>query len=282
MTSREKQQQLRRRRRQRQRTLIKGILLLLLIAVMVLGIFWGYRRFLSPKAADPLSVGKESSAAPTTATPTTRARSAAVPTVQMPVVLQNPELPTGCESTAAAMLLQAYGYQISKTDVANALPKSRLTKYNGRVYAAHPNDAFIGNPFSGGSDFGVFAGALAATMQSLIDQAGGQHTVKNITGADEATILSLIDRKVPVCIWATMDMSAVRQGSSGWYLMDGDAYTDTWFSWPGYEHCLVLVGRSDTTVTVHDPLRGKVEYNRTLFFTRYADLGSQAIILESY
>ncbi len=279
MTSYERKKRLRAKRR-RQRAYIMAFLFVVMAAAIALMV-WGVSTLFGGGSSD--NPKKTSPAVTTTTTtPTTRTRAPAPATVEVPMILQNPELPTGCESTAAAMVLQAYGYSVSKTDFATALPKSRLHQYNGRVYAAHPNEAFIGNPFTGGADFGVFAGVVTDTMQSFIDQAGGKHTAKDITGADEATILSLLDRKVPICIWATMSMVAVREGSSGWYLMDGDTYTDTWFNWPGNEHCLVLVGYDDTTVTVRDPLKGTVKYNRSLFFTRYNDLGKQAVILESY
>ncbi len=278
MTSYERKKRLRAKRR-RQRAYIIAFLLVIIAAAIAL-LVWGVSTLFG--GSDPDRSEDKPAVTTTTTTPTTRTRAPAPATVEVPMILQNPELPTGCESTAAAMLLQAYGYEVSKTDFANALPKSQLHQYNGRVYAAHPNEAFIGNPFTGGADFGVFAGVVTDTMQSLIDAADGEHIAKDITGADEATILSLLDREVPICIWATMSMVPVREGSSGWYLMDGDTYTDTWFSWPGNEHCLVLVGYDDQTVTVHDPLKGVVTYNRSTFFTRYNDLGQQAVILESY
>lgn len=279
MTSYERKRRLRAKRR-RQRACIMAVLLVIMAAAIAL-LIWGISTlFGGSDRNDPQKTTP--AVTTTTTTPTTRTRAPAPATVQVPMILQNPELPTGCESTAAAMVLQAYGYPVSKTDFAEALPKSRLHQYNGRVYAAHPNKAFIGNPFTGGADFGVFAGVVTDTMQTLIDQAGGKHLAKDITGADEATLLSLLDRKVPICIWATMSMVPVRENSSGWYILDGDTYTDTWFSWPGNEHCLVLIGYNDQTVTVHDPLKGVVKYNRSLFFTRYNDLGRQAVILESY
>lgn len=202
----------------------------------------------------------------------------AVPTQEMPVLYQNPELPAGCEATAVAMLLQAYGYEIGKEAVAEAFPKSELEPYNGRTYAAHPNEAYVGSPFSS-SGFGIFAKAAAETAQTLMDGEGGQHRAKDITGASENEILQYIDSGVPVCIWATMGMSSLTY-SGEWYIKDGEDYTDEHFIWPGGEHCVVLTSYNESTVTVHDPLGGIRTYDRAIFFQRYDDVGQYAMILE--
>ncbi len=202
----------------------------------------------------------------------------AVPTSELPVLYQNPELPAGCEATAVAMLLQAYGYTVSKEAVADALPKSTFEVKDGRTYAAHPNEAYVGTPYSS-SGFGVLAKAAAETAQKLIDAAGGTHKAVAITGASEEALLAYLDDGIPVCVWATMWMSPLVY-SGEWYLKDGDNYTDELYVWPGGEHCLVLVAYNESTVTVHDPLGGVVTYNREIFFQRYQEVGQYALILE--
>lgn len=203
----------------------------------------------------------------------------AVPVQELPVLYQKPELPAGCEATAIAMLLQGYGYDLSKEKVAEALPKSTFEVKDGRTYAAHPNEAYVGDPFST-SGFGVFAKAAAETAQALIDAAGGQHRALDCSGAAEETLLQYLDSGVPVCIWATMGMSGLVY-SGEWYLKDGETYTDERYIWPGGEHCLVLVGYNESVVTVHDPLSGVRTYDRVLFFQRYQEVGQYAMILEA-
>lgn len=56
---------------------------------------------------------------------------------QVPVISQRPELPTGCEMTAVAMMLQAAGVNISKKQVAQETPRAN----NG-------DRGFVGNPYS--------------------------------------------------------------------------------------------------------------------------------------
>ncbi|MDR1449660.1 MAG: C39 family peptidase, partial [Propionibacteriaceae bacterium] len=57
--------------------------------------------------------------------------------LNVPYLSQLPELPTGCEATAIAMLLQYAGLDWSKLDVADALPVS-----------GDPNRGFYGDPHS--------------------------------------------------------------------------------------------------------------------------------------
>jgi uncharacterized protein YvpB len=201
----------------------------------------------------------------------------AKPCREIPVILQNPELPVGCEATAGAMLLYAYGYDIDKETFADALPKSDFETLNGCNYAAHPSNAFIGDPYTYG--YGAFAEVVADTMQHFIDHAGGRHRANDISGASEKSILAYIDSGIPVCIWSTIEMRPVVQ-KNGWYLKQGEAYTNEYFSWPGNEHCMILVGYDEKTVTVYDPLAGVTSYARKTFFQRYKEVGRFAIVLE--
>lgn len=66
----------------------------------------------------------------------------------------------------------------------------------------------------------------------------------------------------------------------GWYIKRGGVYTDEYFPWPGNEHCMVLLGYDESTVTVCDPLRGRVSYNREHFFRLFRELGGYALSLE--
>lgn len=225
---------------------------------------------------------RTSTTTPTTTTTTTQTKPTIPPLTAVPVILQLPELPTGCESTAAAMLLQAYGYSYTKEEVADALPKQNLETVDGQLYGPDPHEVFIGNPYSS-SGFGVYSEPLADTMQMLIDEAGGGATVRLLTGGTEQDILDAVDAGQPVCIWATMYMEPSLVGNSSWYLIRDGVYTDEVYEWLGNEHCLVLVDYDDTTVTVHDPLSEQAvpqTYSRSLFFTRWEEQGRQALVLD--
>ena len=196
----------------------------------------------------------------------------------VPVLLQKPELPAGCEATAAAMLLGAYGYAVSKEEMARAIPRAPFEKRDGRVYGPDPRDMYAGDPFSA-EGYGVYADTVAAAMQREIDRLGGGASVYLLEAEDEGAVLAAVDAGYPVCIWATMNMAPTQKGSSSWYLLEDGAYTDEKIEWLGNEHCLVLTGYGADTVTVNDPLAGRKTYGRAVFFARWREQGRQAILV---
>lgn len=274
------------RKQQRRTRAIKIVVCTVVVLLVLNGIVWLLVYLKGRAAGAPASSVSEGALAGeedpttriTTTTGTTSPPVSPLPTQEVPVILQNPELPTGCESTAAVMVLNAYGYEVDKTEFAQALPKGALETYEGRRYAPHPDVAFTGDPFTP-YGYGVFSGVISETMQLYIDSADGLYQATNLAGADEDTICAYVDRGIPVCVWTTMSLQATVD-VGGWYIKDGDTYTDEYFSWPGNEHCVVMVGCDEETVTVHDPLKGKVDYDRGTFFQRYRDVGQYAVVLE--
>lgn len=200
-------------------------------------------------------------------------------TAVIPVLLQNPELPTGCEATAAAMLLQAYGLPITKLQLAASLPVSDIELRDGRRFAAHPNEAFIGPSPAADAAYGVYSAPVAATMQVLIDRHGGGFTATDISGSPPGDILACVAAGAPVAVWVTIDLMPTLE-MEGWYLLRGDVYTDEYYPWPGREHCMLLTGYTADQVTVHDPLYGRRTYDRARFFERYEEQGRHAIIVQ--
>ena len=66
------------------------------------------------------------------------------------IVLQNPELPTGCEITSMTMVLNYYGMEVDKMTMAiEYLPKTEAEFYfdkEGNLYGADMEQYFLGNP----------------------------------------------------------------------------------------------------------------------------------------
>ena len=193
-------------------------------------------------------------------------------------ILQNPELPTGCEATAGTILLNTYGYTADKTELASLLKKSERIEQNGRIYAAHPAEAFIGNPESA-YGYGTFPKVLADAVQTIIDRQDGIHKAKPLQGLSQADILSYIDSGAPVCVW-TSSYDREIEHRTGWYLIKNGAFSDEYFEWPSNEHVVVLTAYDDSTVTVCDPLVGTTTYSSLSFFRHYTQVGQYALVLE--
>lgn len=202
-----------------------------------------------------------------------------VPNTDITPILQKPELPAGCEATAAAMLLKCYGYDADKCDVADAIAKSTAKQHKGRTYAAHPSDAYIGDPKTDGG-FGVFSPAMSAAIQKIIDKSDGQMKAISLTGESQNKIEAIVNLGTPVLIWTTMGLLPVEY-TIGWYVERNGVYTDEYFNWPGNEHCVLLYQIDGENASIYDPLKGKRKLNKEKFFTRYNEVGKYAVILEN-
>ncbi len=210
-------------------------------------------------------------------TNTTTSRATSVNTnsnrLNVPILHQFPEFPSGCESVSAVMALQYYGENISVTRfVQKHLEMSNNFYYeNGKHYGPSPYQYFIGNPASTQS-YGCMAPVIE---KALISYFGTNNRVKNTTGTSLKDLCrTYIDQGEPVLVWATIGMIETTPGST-WYLKDGTQYV-----WPNNEHCMVLVGYDDTRYYFNDPYRGMVKsYPHWLCDARYKDLGMQSIAI---
>ena len=191
-----------------------------------------------------------------------------------PPLLQKPELPTGCEVTALANVMNFYGYPVSKTYLADSmLPKDDfVSSGNGGIFRADPYRAFVGNPR--GNGFGCYAPVIVQTARKYLSSAGSRLTVTDLSGSEPSALYRSVIAGTPVLVWATIGLTAPTF-RSGWTVRD----TGKKIQWIGGEHCMVLIGCSASTVTLSDPLRGIVTYSRPLFETRYRQVMKQAVVI---
>ncbi len=197
--------------------------------------------------------------------------------IDMENILQNPELPVGCEITALTTLLRYYGFNAEKTDMArNYLPVSwgNARYEDGKTYKDSFYDYFIGDPFSKG--YGCFSPAIEKAANSYISSHGGGVTVKNISGCHPDMLYEYLIAGTPVLCWATDGMIEPEYYET-WY----DNATGNRLDWYLNEHCFVLAGFniSSNTVTLNDPMKGIIDYNIDKFEVRFKEMHSQAIVL---
>lgn len=197
--------------------------------------------------------------------------------LDMENILQNPELPVGCEITALTILLRHYGFDAEKTDLAkNYLPKSwgNPQTIDGKLYKDSFFDYFIGDPFSKG--YGCFSPAIEKAANAYISDHGGGYTVKNISGCHPDTLYEYLIDGIPVLCWATDGMIEPEYYET-WY----DHATGEQLEWYLNEHCFVLAGFniSSSVVTLNDPMKGIIDYNIDKFEVRFKQMHSQAIVI---
>ena len=182
--------------------------------------------------------------------------------LDVPCYMQNPELPTGCESVAMTNSLRYYGFRLSKTTIADSYLPWSGTDF---VYS------FMGNPHTT-SGAAVMAPGLANAANRYLKAKGSPLRAKNITGTSFNSLYSYLRKGTPVVVWSTMYFGNVgaAMGWSGGYTMHQNTHT------------VVLSGYNAKTgkVLVSDSLSGKVWRSASRFKSIYNQMGKQAIVIQ--
>lgn len=168
--------------------------------------------------------------------------------------LQMPELPTGCEATALGTLLRMNGVNVTKFDVADAMPRSTSGKF---VYT------FWGNPYSSTDGWACMAPCSVITANMFLNE--------KYKKAVEYTGTDLADLPLPSAVWVTMYLNnplPSNYESNGYRLFRNP-------------HCVVVTKIDDENVYVIDPLVGETSYQLSKFEDIYNTLGSQAVYIET-
>ena len=196
---------------------------------------------------------------------------------EFPMVLQMPQLPTGCEITALTMALQYYGYSVDKTVMASQYLPTAPAEFDygsdGRRYGPDMEHNFVGNPFT---DWGYICGtsAIVTAANRYLEDQGSSLRAVDRTGATAEELYELVSQDTPVVVWVTIGMADWRT-TQGWYTQAGE-----YMEWSTNDHGAVLVGYTPDNVTIADPIAGMVEYSRTQFEEVFASRGSRCVILE--
>lgn len=194
--------------------------------------------------------------------------------IEVEPLSQWPDYPTGCESVSAVMAMRHAGAAIDvDTFVSDYLPQDAEFYYDDEdvLHGPNPYKTFVGYP-DWDTSFGCMAPVIEQAMTAYF---GEEDRVVNATGASMDELCACyLDKGIPVVVWATIGMEETYPSSS-WMLPSGQL-----FYWPANEHCMLLVGYSDTAYYFNDPYTGDRErYPKSLFESRFADLGRQALAI---
>lgn len=198
--------------------------------------------------------------------------------MDVPVVLQKPELPHGCEITAMTAAFNYYGLNLSKVKMArNYLPTQPLINRDGKRIGPDPAKAYAGDPANVNTGTYVFAKVIEKAAKKVSKDYHADIQVQNLTGANKQKIIGTVKQGIPVMMWVTLDLTKP-QTKEGWYI-EG---TMKKMSMYRNLHVVVLTGYDDGKVIVMDPLHGYVSHSASKFFASYKDLGKQAIALKKH
>lgn len=183
-------------------------------------------------------------------------------------VLQEPELPTGCEITALAQTLNYYGFGIDKVQLCDTF---LLTDYDG-YYSM--DERYLGDPHTT-YGFGCSAKTIVKTANKYFEYIKSDWYAIDLTGSDIKELYYQIEQGRPVIVWTTID----QRDTIAEYQFRLGCGEDFYFN--PCQHCVTIFGFDYNEKTVHtaDPLKGNVKYGMELFEHIYENMGKQAIVL---
>ncbi|MGL4362334.1 MAG: C39 family peptidase [Cellulosilyticaceae bacterium] len=189
----------------------------------------------------------------------------------VPIISQKPKLPTGCEATALTMILQYYGVNITKEQVAKDMPKAPRPKMvNGKLTGESPNNAFIGDPFAK-NGFGVFSPVIYKMVEKYLPE-----RAEDLGGGDFSKVYRALDEGRPVMLWVTIGMKPSRVNSS-WTTSRGEKVV-----WKTPEHAVVAVGYDKSYIYINDPYTGtQSKFSKDIVEKRWVEMGKQAIAIKA-
>lgn len=183
-------------------------------------------------------------------------------------IMQEPELPTGCEVTALAEVLNYLGFDIDKVELCdNFMP----VDYEGAVNMYY---AYIGDPKSN-NGFGCYAPVIVKTAYEYFESVDSPCYAVDITGTDFKGLLFQITQDRPVIVWTTMGQRETYPNYK-WTAGNGE---DMVFN--DYQHCVAIYGYdlNEGVVYTADPLVGNTTYEMSRFETIYDIMYKQAVVI---
>lgn len=198
--------------------------------------------------------------------------------LDVPNILQFPELPSGCEITSAAMVLNYLGIPTEKTELIDYLDTdSEYEVENGEIYRASYWKKFVGDPRS--DCYGCTAPVIHKMINRFLQARGvsEEFRVYSFVSADTAEVYDELMRGNPVIVWATICMEEPYFLES--WKVKGSSETQNWYA---QEHCTVLTGFDNAagTVSLSDPYSGVCTYPKELFEKRMQQMDSQYVVIE--
>ncbi|MBR2415054.1 MAG: Ig-like domain-containing protein [Clostridia bacterium] len=203
--------------------------------------------------------------------------------MQVKLVSQLPDYPTGCEAASCAMLLGYYNYKYTTADMVSIIPRENIRYINGYPVGPDINEKFVGDPrctyTSENPGYGVFSPAVTKALQTAVNRKGGKETAVCITGCSYNELLGYLADGYPVIVWSTYNMN-VPSTVNEWYIDRGNGKYE-YFSYPRGTHVTVLCGYDGSKIYMMDPYDNAcLSFSSSTFKARWDLLGNQGVILK--
>lgn len=193
----------------------------------------------------------------------------------VPQILQNPELPNGCEITSLTEVLTFLGFPADKCVLTDHyLPQS------ARWYGTDPDKFYMGNPRlddnSPECGYYCFAGPLLKAANAYFEDLGDtRYTPVDLTGAQQSDLeAELLDGR-PFIFWASLHFGDIQFDPCGTYALPGGGSHTVFHQL----HCMVCKGMDDEAFYIADPLNFNERVEKAQFMKIFRQLGSRAVVL---
>lgn len=190
--------------------------------------------------------------------------------LDVPLVLQYPELPRGCEVTSLAMLLQYSGYDVDKMDLSEEI-----------AHEPFEEDGLKGNMHKGfvGAMDTLDRDGLGVYVEPIVELAKSyapNWKVKNLTGKSTDALYEAIGKGYPVWVITNARFKELTADHfKTWETADGPMEVTY------RQHSVVMTGYDEENVYVNDPMKSQknIALNRADFEAAWLQMGSQAMYI---
>lgn len=201
---------------------------------------------------------------------------------EVPLILQNPNYPNGCEAAAAVMLLNYYGISITLQEfIEDYLPTKNVYEENGIRYGPNPAFYYAGDPTSETRGWGCFEPVIVKAMEKVIQNYEKEKNIlleyKFLLTDTKMDLSTYFLYGEPFMIWVTIDYEEATDIYE-WFSYDK---TNT-YTYPKNSHAVVITGMDNEYFYINDPLKTEknIPVAREKLEKSFDSLGRQKIILK--
>ena len=188
----------------------------------------------------------------------------------VPVVLQYPELPRGCEITSLAMILNYRGYDVDKMELADEIV---YEPFESKGLKGNMHDGFVGAMDTLNEDgLGVYVEPIV----KLAREYASFWKVRNLTGKEPEALYAAIEAGNPVWVLTNARFKELADDQFlTWETEEGSMQVTY------RQHSVVMTGYDESYVYVNDPMKSEtsIALNRADFEAAWIQMGSQAMYI---
>ena len=171
---------------------------------------------------------------------------------EVPLIIQNPDYPNGCESASSVMFLNYLGIDITLKDfINNNLEKENVYENDGNRYGPDPAKSYAGDPASPNRGWGAFEPVISKAIAKVIENSHLKNELLLIPSeTNKYPLYFLAASEYPSIIWVTIDYQEAND-IYNWFSYD-KKFT---YTYPKNSHTVLLTGMDENYYYINDPLK---------------------------